>query len=206
MKSLFNYDNPVFRFLGRIFDMVILNLLCLICCVPIITIGASVTALYYCMLKIVREQDTSVSKMFFHSFLQNMKQGFLMTLLFGGITLVLLLDILACRVIDLAFLKYVKYLVYVFCIVLIVIASYAFPLLAQFENTIRGIVKNAFFMSMTNFLYTIVIAGLNMLPIVLFFRFPELFVISFPIWLTFGFSTITWVNAKMFTKIFDEYV
>ena len=46
MSSFFNMDSPVMRFLSRLCDLMILNILCLICCIPIVTIGASITSLY----------------------------------------------------------------------------------------------------------------------------------------------------------------
>lgn len=54
MSGFFNMDSPVMRFLSRVCDLMILNFMCLICCIPIVTIGASVTALYSVTLKMVR--------------------------------------------------------------------------------------------------------------------------------------------------------
>ena len=79
MNSLFNPDNPIFHFLSRIADIIFLNLLFLLCCIPIITVGPSISALYYCMLKIIRNRDSSITGMFFHSFRENLKQGSLLT-------------------------------------------------------------------------------------------------------------------------------
>ena len=50
LQSFFNYDNPIWRFMGRLGDMIVLNLLWLVCSIPVVTIGASTTALYYCTL------------------------------------------------------------------------------------------------------------------------------------------------------------
>ena len=57
MGSFFNMDSPVMRFLSRLCDLMILNILCLICCIPIVTIGASITALYSVTLKMVKGED-----------------------------------------------------------------------------------------------------------------------------------------------------
>ena len=206
MNSLFNPDNPLFRFLGRIFDVVYLNLLCLICCIPIITIGPSVTALYYCMLKIARERDSSISGMFFHSFKTDLKQGILLTLIFIGAALFLMVDIQACTLIDHALLEYIKIFLYVLCFVLVVVVSYTFPLLAQFDNTIKNTLKNALLMAIPNFGYTLIIVIFNAIPWVLFFLLPELFLVTFPVWLTFGFSAIAMINSKMFVKIFNKFI
>ena len=49
-QGLFNYDNPVWRFIGKLGDLVLLNLLWLICCIPVFTAGAATTAVYYVTL------------------------------------------------------------------------------------------------------------------------------------------------------------
>ena len=61
MSGFFNMDSPVMRFLSRVCDLMILNFMCLICCIPIVTIGASVTALYSVTLKMVRGEESYLS-------------------------------------------------------------------------------------------------------------------------------------------------
>ena len=68
-------DGPVMRFLGKVADMMILNLLVLICSIPIITMGASLTAMHYVALKVVREEESYITKDFFRSFKMNFKQA-----------------------------------------------------------------------------------------------------------------------------------
>ena len=73
LQGLFNYDNPVWRFIGKLGDLILLNILWTICSIPIFTIGASTTAVYYVTLKLVRDEDSSTIKGFFHSFKSNFK-------------------------------------------------------------------------------------------------------------------------------------
>lgn len=56
MGSLFNLDNPIWRFMGKLVDVFILTLLWAVCCIPIITIGPASTAVYYVTLKLVRDE------------------------------------------------------------------------------------------------------------------------------------------------------
>ena len=60
MERIFNQDNPVMRFLGRAFDMMLLNFLFLICSLPVFTIGASLSALHYCCLKMKDEIEKTM--------------------------------------------------------------------------------------------------------------------------------------------------
>lgn len=206
MNTLFNMENPVVKFLSRAFDVAYLNLLFVICCIPLITIGSSATALYYCMLKISRDSDSSITRMFFHSLKRNLKQGILLTLIFVGVLVVLLVDIQACNVSESAAVGYFKLFLYVMCGLLAVIASFSFPMLAQFENSIRNILKNSLIMAVSHFNYAIFIVVLSVAPVMIFLFSPELFLQMSPIWISCGFALIALINSKAFVKIFDKYI
>ena len=75
MRSLFNLDGPVLQFINKITYSVYLNILWFICCIPIVTAGASTTALFYVTLKIVKNEEGNITKAFFRSFRANLKQG-----------------------------------------------------------------------------------------------------------------------------------
>lgn len=74
MGSLFNLDNPIWRFMGKLVDVFILTLLWAVCCIPIITIGPASTAVYYVTLKLVRDEESYTVRSFFKSFKENFKQ------------------------------------------------------------------------------------------------------------------------------------
>ena len=75
MSSLFNMDGPVMSFLNGLADLIWLNILALLCCIPIVTAGASLTALHYMTIKIVRKEEGYITRGFFKSFRQNFKQA-----------------------------------------------------------------------------------------------------------------------------------
>ena len=75
MSRFFNPDNPIMEFIAKIFDLILLNLIFIFSCVPIITIGASTSALSYVTLKMVRGEDPYIWQNFWKSFRQNFKQG-----------------------------------------------------------------------------------------------------------------------------------
>lgn len=204
MNSLFHYDNPIFQSLGRIVDLVLLNFLFLLCCIPIITIGPSITALYYCMLKISRDQDSSMIKMFFHSFRDNLKQGIILTIFFLVFALFIVVDLYACNTFPA--LRYIKIFIYTLVLIFVVIVSYAFPLLAQFHNSIGNILKNSLFMAISNFHYTIVIVLMNILPFLILYFSLNYFVLVLPILSICGTALTAFINSKLFIKIFDQYI
>ena len=74
-SQIFDYDNPVWRFIGKFFDIMVLNILWTVCSIPIVTMGASTTAVYYVMLKLVRDEEGPTVKSFFRSWRENFKQA-----------------------------------------------------------------------------------------------------------------------------------
>ena len=65
MDRIFNMDNKFFTFMGRVADLIILNLLFLLCCIPIVTIGPAITAMYYVTMKMVRNEEAYIARSFF---------------------------------------------------------------------------------------------------------------------------------------------
>ena len=71
MRDFFSMDGTLFRFLSKVADIMILNLLFILCCLPVVTIGAAVTALSYVTLKMKDQEEGYIWKSFFQSFKQN---------------------------------------------------------------------------------------------------------------------------------------
>ena len=100
MNNLFNPDNKFFAFMGKVADLMILNLLCIVCCLPIVTAGASITALYYVTLKIARNEETYIARGFFHSFKENFKQATIIHLIMIVLGALLIFDLYFVRVLQ----------------------------------------------------------------------------------------------------------
>ena len=71
-SKLFDYDNPFFMFMSRIWDLMILNFLAVLLCLPVITAGASVTALYYITLKMAEDRESHIYRSFLKAFRDNL--------------------------------------------------------------------------------------------------------------------------------------
>lgn len=204
--NLFKYDSALSNGLARITDILVLNVLWIICSLPVVTLGASTAALYYSMIKIVRKNDSGIVKMFFYAYFQNMKQGCVLTILFlsGGITLYF--GIQTYNIIGGLVGKAARVILIILFIMWGILFSYVFPLLAQFENSIKKTIKNALIISIANFGKTVIIVFLNAIPIILFWGLPYVFVASLPIFTLWGIALIAFLNTKIFVKIFDKYI
>ena len=80
MKKLFDLDNPFFNFINRLLDLIALSILWALCCIPIVTAGASCSALYFAIVKAFRAQEGYAAKTFFTSFRSCIKKGIVLTL------------------------------------------------------------------------------------------------------------------------------
>ena len=205
MRNLLNLDNKFFRFLGKVADLVILNVLWLICCLPILTIGASTTALYYSVFKIQKNEESYIWRLFFQSFRLNLRQGTLFTIIFLLLGVFLTIDIYAYSNSG-AIENVILVLIVILIMIWLMTLSYVFPFLSWFQNSAKETLKNAFYMSIGNLPYTVLIVILNMIPGVVMIFFTDFFIMSAPLWFFIGESAIAYFNAKLFIKIFDKYL
>ena len=204
--NLFKYDSAFSNGLARVIDLLVLNVLWIICSLPVITLGAATTAMYYSMIKIVREKDSGIVKMFFHSFFQNLKQGCCLTIIFLIGEIVLCSGIQTYSTMGGFFSRIAMIILIILLIIWGILFSYVFPLLAQFDNTIKNTIKNALIICISNFGQTLIVTALSSVPFILCLGFPYIFVASIPIWLFWGIAIIAFFNTKIFVKIFDKHI
>lgn len=207
MDRLFNMDNKFFTFMSRVADLIILNLLCLVCCIPIVTIGPSVSAMFYVTLKMVRNEESYIVRGFFKSFKQNLKQGILINLIMLAAGVLLAIDISICRG---TAGSLGKVLIVVFMMILVIylmLFMYIYPVLAKFYNTIRNTFINAFLMSIRHLPYTVLMILISAAPaLVLFIPSAQVQSTVILLLVLLGFSGIAYINSHFLVKIFDKYI
>lgn len=208
MHKLFSYDNKFFTFMGKIADLMILNLLCIICCFPIITAGASVTALYYVSMKIVRNEDSSIIKLFFHAFRNNLKQSTIIYLVLLCIGSVITLNYFFINQIsaEFYFLDLVRCILLIASFLFFAVVTYIFPILAQFYNTVKNTFRNALLMSIRHILCTLVLLLITIIPFVLMLINEYLFSYLMLYYLLMGFGVMAYLHSLIFVKIFSKYI
>ncbi len=200
MGKFFDMDSPVMRFLNRVGDLMILNFLMIICCIPVITIGAAFTAMHYVLLKIVRGEEGYLVRGFFKSFRANFRQATLIWLLMLLVVMVYIGDILIFNYSGLNFPKALVIAVVAVAILLLMVAVYIFPVLARFENSVKNTIKNAMLLAFANLPRTILMIVCYILPFVIgyFSTYALLFVILF------GFSAPAYAAAWIYSGIFKK--
>ena len=191
-------DSPLMQALSKVADLMILNLLTLVCCLPIFTIGASLTAMNYIALKIVRNEECYIVRGFFKSFKENFKQSTLIWLLLLVLIITLASDFFIINSSGMEINAIIQGFITVVAILLVFTMLYVFPVQARFRNTIKGTLKNALLMSIVQFPKTVLMLVVYLIPVILF-----LFVYQvIPIVLLFGLSVPAWVSAKLNNKLF----
>lgn len=202
MKGVFSIDGPVMSFLNKVADLVWLNILYIICCIPIVTIGASTTALYYVTMKMISNEEGYITRNFFKSFKQNFKQATIIWAIILVVCIVLFFDFRILQLIAFPGKKIFSVVMTAIGMILMLTMIYIFPLLAKFENTVKNMFKNALILSMAQFPRTLCIVFIMCLPIALYL---VAFYIAIPFALLIGFSGVAYSVSFFFVKIFEKY-
>lgn len=190
-------ENPVMRALSTTADLIMLNLLTILCCLPVVTVGAALTALYTSAIKIVRGEETAPVKDFFRAFRVNFKKGTVLGLIFLLVFAVLIVDYLAAG----SAVPLLRPVIAAIALLVLMLGQYAFALLARYENTLRGTLKNALLLSVGYFPRTLAMAVFAVILWLLAIQFLRY---GAPILFLFGFSLPCYVTILLLQKVFDH--
>lgn len=193
--------NPVLDFINTLCNFIVLNLVFLITCLPVITIGAALSSLYYVTLKEARGEYGYLVRTYIKEFKNNFKSGtkaFLILFLIGAALLFNLGFWAGMGTIPTAV---INGLVIVALIAWVLTFTYTFALIARFENTTRQTLKNAFCLMMSNPKYTFSFAAIYVALICfcLFLQPMKLLMVLF----VFAFTA--YCQSFFFKKIFEPY-
>lgn len=198
--KIFDLDSPLMQALGKMADLLWLNILTLICCIPIVTAGAALTALNYMALKIVRDEECYITKDYFKSFKQNFRQATIIWILLLFAILFLAYDYYVLGNINGDFIFVIQIVIATVAVALYFTALYVFAVLAKFDNTVFRTIKNAFLMSIMQLPKTILMAVLYLAPALLFVYFSDVS----PLMIMFGLSLPAWLSALLYNKFFKK--
>lgn len=202
MRSLFNMDGPLFEFLNKMADLIILNLLFIICCIPIITIGDSFTAMAYVLLKKKEGSEGYIWKQFFHSFKENFRQSTIIWVFMMIGAFILYVDFRMLNQFQNPFKTVMLVVIMLGVFFWLVLAIYAFPLQSRFENPIKQTVQNAILMSLANAPKTILLIAITLAAgaITLWNTYTIVWGVLF--WIMIGFALIQEINCRFLHKMF----
>lgn len=151
MAKLFSYDNPIWRFMGRVADVFVLTVLWTICSLPLVTIGASTSALYYVSLKMAGNQEGYLCKSFFKAFKSNFSQSTIVWFIMLIIGIILSADLYFFYMIKNQAGVFIFWLFFVLAVLCLFVFVMIFPLEARLDTSIRKLFFMAFMTCLKNF-------------------------------------------------------
>ncbi len=197
--KLFDIDNPVWKYLGRIWDAIWLTILWTVCSLPVFTIGASSTAASYVALKVMKDEEGGITKQFFHSFKKNFKQATLIWLIALLLTGVLVVNFWFYYQWNNTFSKVFMIVLIVISTVLVMILHYIFPVLARFDDSTKNLLAIAFVMALQNISWTFFMVVASVCVFVVgIFVFAPLLVCSI--------GLLAFLDAWILNHFFDKYI
>lgn len=201
LGKIFDMDNIVFRFF-RIFGYVWwLNILWLVCSLPIITVGASTTALCFACMKL-REKDERVTRNFFASFKENFRQSTLIFLIMSAAGGILGMDIILGANSDSVMGHAVRYGALALLIPYGMTLLYVFAVQAKFVNPVRNTLRYSLFLALRNIQYTILMTLLVAAVIIL----NTTIVLFNYITLTIGTAAVVYAFSPYYNRIFIQII
>jgi uncharacterized membrane protein YesL len=196
MGGIFSMDGILYKFGTLVFDMFFLNLLWFVCCIPIVTAGASTTALFYVCGKKVRGEEGYIFRDFFKSFKMNFKQSTIVWLFALLAIFVLSVDFKAVSLLG-GMSRYFAVLLLVICFELVITLLYIFPVLSKFYIKTSSLIKTAFFMANKHILTTILCILVAIAISFILYKF------SF--FMFFMFSAYAYLTSFLFDRVFSKY-
>lgn len=193
----FDMDNPIIRLLGRISDLLVLNLMTALFCLPVITIGASLTALHTCAMKLTRGEETVLALDFLRAFRDNFKKGTLAGLLLGILLLVLYLDYTAAG----ARFPLLRPAALMMAVLVLLVWQYVFFLLSRYENTLLKTLQNALLLSIGFLPRTL---GIGLFAFALWLACLSNLIYGVPVLFICGLSLPAYCAALLLKKVFDK--
>ena len=204
--NLLNEDNVIHIFLNKLGDIIVANLLFLVCCIPIITIGPALTALYHCMLRTVKGNNNGTTKTFFRALKENFRQSLIVWLGLLAVGFILFLNIRFLQNTASAVSKPLFYVSLGIAGLVIILALYIFPVIAAFANTTMNLLKNAYVFAFLHFPSTLAIAVISILPMFMTYRDVKLLPLYACCWFFFGFGLTAYVNSLLLYRMFKAFL
>lgn len=199
--SLFSADNKLVQFIDKYVDFMLLQLMTLAFCLPVFTIGPAYTAKYYTSMKLARGEAPSVVKSFVKSFKENFRQGVILELAAVPALLIVIIDWYLIGSTMLGAFTYV--LLSVMIVVTLVVSmmySFAFPLLARYHAGTGKILKSALVIGMGKFWVSVV---LLLCTVVLIVACIEWIIYGVFVWLIGG-AALCWGRSLLLVKVIDD--
>lgn len=194
MGGLFHPDGAFARYGAKLWDMMWLNILTVICSMPVFTAGVAMTAMHYVLLKIFRDEEGAITAAYFKAFRENFRQSTVISILFG-VTAYLL--ILSTGIAIALAMKWIRYLSLAVLALVICAWNWSFVFQARYRNTISGTIKYSVLALAAHPFRSVMMAALFVLPIAAVLIEPKNLILV----LMIGFTLPGFVQVFLYNKV-----
>lgn len=197
----FSPDGKLARCLNCIGNLMVLNILTLICCIPLFTIGAAMTALYTMTMRMARNEEGSIVKEYLRALKENFRQATLLWTIFGSLMVFMAFDIRLLQNLTGTFGLFYRILLFVMILGFAIECIHIFAVQARFENTAKNTAKNALLFSVSHFPQAVLMLVVTCIPVFLLrvsYRFFSLDILI-------GISGPAYLASLYFKQLFKKY-
>ena len=205
IKAAFDTDNFLMRFCEKVLDIVTVNLLFVVSCLPIVTIGVAKISLYQTIFEVKSSRRVPVFKTYMRAFKQNLKLGLQLGLLELGIFLISIVDLsLFWGQTGLGFqlIKAICLGILIF-LTLVMLASY--PIAARYDLTWKEVLQKGLLLVSFNFVWFFLMLAIILLIMMLLYLSGFTLVLGGSAFLLFGFGLLAFCQAGLMEKLFAKY-
>lgn len=203
--NFFAIDNPVMRLLGRIGDLIILNLIFVVTSLLAFTVGASLSALYTVAMEMAKGEDPSILREYMKAFRRNFKPATICWLFMALTGALIFVDFRLVGVFVGAAYTVMRLLLSMITGIWVLIFLYLFPYIARFENTVFHSIKNAMFLSVAHLPSTAMMLVISIGLMVATCFTSRTFVIGTIAWFFAGFAVVAYSQGFLLVRIFSRY-
>ena len=201
--SIFDVDSPLARALSFSSDFILLNLCFVLTCLPVVTIGASATALYDCMFHIAWQKGASRVSTYFESFKKNFKRATIIWLIMMLLDGFILFDFYIMGGMELPGEKIIRALLLAILFVVLLNQVHLFPVLSQRQITVKDCIHASMALLSRHIFRSLAMLLINLLPLLLLVFFFAFFIQTSFVWVLFGFSLLCYLDGRIGKPLYD---
>lgn len=205
MTNLFSYDGVVYKTGTKLFQLLVLNVLYLITCLPLLTIGAANTALACATMKMIEGKEGNVAVDYLRSFKSNFKMATYFNFIFGVINGLILLNYLFAGTVTPLLRGFVYAALGLAGIISIIGMTFIYPYIARFDDDILTTTKNTGLLILKHGRLSFLILMIAVIPVVVACLSPLLMVFAIYISAFIGFSLTTYLRSLLLLSIYKHY-
>lgn len=199
--GLLSPEGKVTTILNTIGDLIVLNLLTILCAIPVFTAGAAISSLYQITMQMAEKRDGKIVSSYFKAFKGNFRNSTLIWLIGGGISAFMAFDIYLLQQTDFAFGKPYRIVLFVLMLLVLMFTLFALATNAYFSNTLKNTLKNGILFCLVQILPSILMFALAAAPFALLRLSMRFLIVD----LILGFSGPAFLASLYLVGLFQKY-